>query len=88
MVNHLETCFVACCAYFTAKLHQFKKKKTLGQFENLVFVIMSTKENIRLFARSSLWRMTIYNVNADLVYDSWYTKISLNKSIRSQDNMN
>ena len=28
--------------------------KTLGQFENLVFVIMSTRENIRLIARSSL----------------------------------
>ena len=27
--------------------------KTLGQFENLVFVIMSTRENIRLIARSS-----------------------------------
>ena len=26
--------------------------KTLGQFENLVFVIMSTRENIRLFART------------------------------------
>ena len=28
--------------------------KTLGQFENLVFVIMSTRENIRLIARGSL----------------------------------
>ena len=28
--------------------------KTLGQFENSVFVIMSTRENIRLIARSSL----------------------------------
>ena len=27
--------------------------KTLGQFENLVFVIMSTRENIRLIARTS-----------------------------------
>ena len=27
--------------------------KTLGQFENLVFVIMSTRENIRLIARCS-----------------------------------
>ena len=27
--------------------------KTLGQFENSVFVIMSTRENIRLIARSS-----------------------------------
>ena len=30
------------------------KKKTLGKFENLVFVIMSTRENIRLIARTPL----------------------------------
>ena len=47
----IETYFVAYYAYFTAKLHQFKK--TLGQFEKLVFVIMQTRENIRLIARSS-----------------------------------
>ena len=29
--------------------------------------------------------MTIYNLNVDLVYDNVYTKIGLNKSIRSQD---
>ena len=52
MVNRFETYFVAYYAYFTAKLHQFKK--TLGQFEKLVFVIMQTRENIRLIARSSL----------------------------------
>ena len=56
MVNHFEMYFVACCAYFTAKLQIFFYTpilKTLGQFENLVFVIMSTRENIRLIARSS-----------------------------------
>ena len=47
MVNRFETYFVAYYAYFTAKLHQF-------QFENLVFVIMSTRENVRLIARCSL----------------------------------
>ena len=52
MVNRFETYFVVYYAYFTAELHQFNK--TLGQFENLVFVIMSTRENIRLIARSSL----------------------------------
>ena len=52
MVNRFETFFVAYYAYFTAKLHMFLK--TLGQFENLVFVIMPTRENIRLIARSSL----------------------------------
>ena len=34
-------------------------KKTLGHFENLVFVIMSTRENIRLIARTSLKRFKI-----------------------------
>ena len=35
MVDSFETYSVACYAYFTAE-------QTLGQFENLVFVIMST----------------------------------------------
>ena len=52
MVNRFETYFVAYYAYFTAKLHQFKK--TLGQFEKLVFVIIPTRENIRVIARRSL----------------------------------
>ena len=56
-MNRFETSFVACYAYFTAKLHQFKKK-TLGQFENqFVFVIMSPTENIRLIARTSSIRI-------------------------------
>ena len=48
MVNRFEMYFVAHYAYFTAKLHQFKKTTTLGQFENLEYVTMSTRENIRL----------------------------------------
>ena len=52
MVNRFETYFAAYYVYFTAILHQVQK--TLGQFENLVFVIMSTRENIRLIARCSL----------------------------------
>ena len=32
------------------------KKKILGQFENLGFVIMSTRENIRLIARAPFIR--------------------------------
>ena len=36
--------------------------KTLGQFENLVFVITSTRENIRLIARSSLVSTSDFNV--------------------------
>ena len=47
MVNRCETYFVAYNVYFTAELHQW-------QFENLVIVIMSTRENKRLIARSSL----------------------------------
>ena len=34
---------------------------------------------------ANLWRMTIYNLNVDLVYDNVYTKIDLNKSIHSKD---
>ena len=34
---------------------------------------------------AKLWRMTIYNQNLDLIYDNVYTKVGLNKSIRSQD---
>ena len=51
-MNHFETYFVAYFAHFTAELHQLKK--TLGQFENLVFVIIPTRENIRLIARTFL----------------------------------
>ena len=34
--------------------------KTLGQFENLVFVIMSTRENIRLITRTPLNRRLFF----------------------------
>ena len=34
---------------------------------------------------ANLWRMTIYNLNVDLVYDNAYAKIGFNKSIRFQD---
>ena len=50
MVNRFETYFVAYYAYFTAELIL----KALGQFENLVFAIMSTRENIHLMARTPL----------------------------------
>ena len=49
-VNRFETYFIAYYVYFTAELHQLKK--TFGQFENLVFVIMSTWENIRFITRT------------------------------------
>ena len=51
MVNRFETHFIDYYAHVTAKLHQLK---TSVQFENLVFVIMSTRENIRLIARTPL----------------------------------
>ena len=50
MVNRFET-------YLLPTMHillpNYNYKKTLGQFENLVFVIMSTRENIRIIARTS-----------------------------------
>ena len=49
MMNRFETYFDVFYAYFTTKTGQFK---TLGQFENLGFVIMSTRENISLIARA------------------------------------
>ena len=49
-MNRLETYFDAFYAYFTTETVQFLK--TSGQFENLGYVIMSTRENIRLIARA------------------------------------
>ena len=40
--------------------------KTLGQFENLVFVIMSTRENVRLIARCS--SLSSYSMNHVIFY--------------------
>ena len=50
MMDRLETYFDAFYAYFTTEIVKFFKK--IGQFENLGFVIMSTRENIRLIART------------------------------------
>ena len=50
MMNRFETYCVACYAYFTAKTVPILK--TLGKFENLVFVIMSTSKNILIVART------------------------------------
>ena len=52
MMNRFETYFDAFYVYFTTEKVQFKK--ILGQLENLGFVIMSTRENIRLIARAPL----------------------------------
>ena len=45
MMNRFETYFDAFYVNFT---------KTLGQFQNFGFVIMSTRENIRHIARTPL----------------------------------
>ena len=50
MVNRFETYRVAYYAYFYYQTTPILK--TLGQFDNLVFVIMSTSENIRLITRT------------------------------------
>ena len=50
MMDRFETYFDAFYAYFTTETVHFLK--ILGQFENSGFVIMSTRENIRLIARS------------------------------------
>ena len=42
-------------------LHKQTILKSLGLFENLAFVIMSTRENIRLIARASLTPMSMIN---------------------------
>ena len=52
MMDRFETYFDAFYAYFTTETVQFEK--ILGQFEDLGFVIMSTRENIRLIPRAPL----------------------------------
>ena len=50
MMNRFDT-------YFDANLTYYTTKTSLGLFENLTFVIMSTRENIRLIARASLSKL-------------------------------
>ena len=49
MMNRFETYFDTLCMFCYRNRPILK---TLGQFENLGFVIMSTRENIRLIART------------------------------------
>ena len=51
MMNRFETYFDANYTYSTTQTDNFQ---SLGLFENLAFVIMSTRENIRLIAGASL----------------------------------
>ena len=50
MMNLFETYFDVLCILFYRNRPILK---TLGQYENLGFVIVSTRENIRLIARAS-----------------------------------
>ena len=52
MVNRFET-YLLPTLHILLPNYNNLKKKTLGQFENLVFVVMSTRDNIRLIARIS-----------------------------------
>ena len=52
MTIHFKTYIDVFYVYFTTENSPILK--TLGQFENLGFVIMSTRENIRLIARAPL----------------------------------
>ena len=54
MMNRFETYYDANYTYYTTQNRQILK--SLGLFENLALVIMSTRENIRLIARASLLR--------------------------------
>ena len=54
IVNGESLWNVFCCLLCIFYCQTTPILKTLVQFENLVFVIMSTRENIRLIARSSL----------------------------------
>ena len=53
MMNPFETYFDTNYTYYTTQTEELFLK-SLGLFENLAFVIMSTRENIRLIARASL----------------------------------
>ena len=57
MMNHFETYFDA---YYICTFNYGNRPllKTLGQFENFGFVIMSSRENTRLIARAPVLQMT------------------------------
>ena len=58
MMNHFETYFDAYSAYFTVEPHQLKI--TPGQFEIVVFVIISTRGNKRRIARAPLALISLH----------------------------
>ena len=61
MINRFEMYFDANYIYYTTKIDGILK--SFGLFENLAFVIMSTRENIRLIARASFY---LHNCNVHI----------------------
>ena len=62
MVNHFETYFVAYYAYFTAELYT-----PIGRCENVVFVIMSTRDRIRLISRNPHLLAWLYSITVQKI---------------------
>ena len=62
MMDRFETYFDAFLCIFYYK--NSPNLKILGQFENLGFVIMSTRENIRLIARSPFLNLIQPNIGS------------------------
>ena len=80
MINRFETYFYANYAYFTTETDKFK---TLGRFENFVFVIMSTRKNIRLIARAS-WLIPWQSII--LILRIWGECLFISKELGSTGN--
>ena len=57
MIHCLKMYFHAYCISYCETRPNLK---TFGQFENLVFVIMSTRENVRCIARASFDIKTLF----------------------------
>ena len=69
-MNRFETPFDANYTYYTTKTRRILK--LLELFENLAFVIKSTRENIRLIARASFVSYQPVHNNLSIKYDcSW-----------------
>ena len=60
MMKIFETYFDAFYAYFSKQKQT--NFKNIRAFENLGFVIVSTRENIRLIAKASSWSINIFHI--------------------------
>ena len=63
-------------------LPNYTISKTFWQFENLVFVIMSTRENIRLIARTPLVRYAVVSTSEKKIFQSVQKFISDSKRFK------